>query len=967
MLIDAARGDINLEASQVAFLDGSQTTSTSRSWYGKKKTKTTTKTSENSNAVTTDIQADNITLNADGNIRVYGSELAANASTGQINLKAGDGSYIYAVENIDKNTIDVKKKSSWLGVRYNKEHTNDTRQELSQLPAKLVADSTHLKSGGNTVIQGAIFNSNSDNIQVGVGKYADANAKLILTTVTNQITTTHNQEKESTVWQKTVDKGSVVTTASLPKFNQIPTITSPSGVTVVVPVDITVDANNKAKTNIQKSPEELGKIALNLSKQSGYEYLATLDKSNDINWAQVELIQKNWNYTQEGLTPGAAALIAIAVGMATGGTGAFSASAFGITSTAGTAAFGSLASQAAVALINNKGDITKTLKQLGSSATVRNMATAALTAGVGAKLGLGSSTTDTFGQKLANGVGTGVTQAIADAAINGVSFEEALKNSLRNSLVDVFAAETFGKFVKDFEGDDFASELAHKLAAAGVGCVTASAKKQNCSAGAIGAAVGETVAQFATSAEDNVFLAFGLLSPEELNRIENISKLTTGAIALLFNVDVDTAANSASLAVRNNHNLKPANDTKLNEGMLEAYAFAVGIVLAPVSLLQAHADYNKASTEKEKAAILVGLGFPAAKAARFASKIKRIEMPKQVANTCSFRGDMLVKTITGYKPISEVRIGNMVLSKNEITGKLTYQSVSQHYNNAYRQTIYIDIKDENGNIQTIVSNKIHPFFTQVNTGDSLPSSSEGHNYQGDINNAQWIDASNLKAGYKLLSEDGQWQVVQSVRQTEESLSAYNLTVNNDNTYFVTGSDSTYGVWVHNNCWNSLPDGAELTGKTLPNGTKLYQYKEDGKIKLLYQGKDGRYYDKNVYKPDDLKAQQGAKPKDPNVDNPFPNRDGAKAAKGKVYYQTDVEAFEAAKKLGYTIKQSGGRNRPAVFTNPKTGKVISRDTGSGDGGGSHVGGVWKQADSFDKLGSNKTRNGTFDANMQRIGK
>lgn len=109
VLIDAARGDINLEASQVAFLDGSQTTSTSRSWYGKKKTKTTTKTSENSNAVTTDIQADNITLNADGNIRVYGSELAANASTGQINLKAGDGSYIYTVENIDKNTIDVKK------------------------------------------------------------------------------------------------------------------------------------------------------------------------------------------------------------------------------------------------------------------------------------------------------------------------------------------------------------------------------------------------------------------------------------------------------------------------------------------------------------------------------------------------------------------------------------------------------------------------------------------------------------------------------------------------------------------------------------------------------------------------------------------------------------------------------------------------------------------------------------------
>ena len=179
----------------------------------------------------------------------------------------------------------------------------------------------------------------------------------------------------------------------------------------------------------------------------------------------------------------------------------------------------------------------------------------------------------------------------------------------------------------------------------------------------------------------------------------------------------------------------------------------------------------------------------------------------------------------------------MVLSKNEITGKLTYQNVSQHYNNAYRQTIYIDIKDENGNTQTIVSNKIHPFFTQVNTGASLPPSSEGHNYQGNINNAQWIDASNLKAGYKLLSEDGQWQVVQSVRQTEEPLSAYNLTVNNDNTYFVTGSDSTYGVWVHNTCVtvSSLVKNDTLL---LREAKKLSQQESQGINQMLEQVRKG---------------------------------------------------------------------------------------------------------------------------------
>ena len=75
----------------------------------------------------------------------------------------------------------------------------------------------------------------------------------------------------------------------------------------------------------------------------------------------------------------------------------------------------------------------------------------------------------------------------------------------------------------------------------------------------------------------------------------------------------------------------------------------------------------------------------------------------------------------------------------------------------------------------------------------------------------------------------------------------------------------------------------MSGKTLPNGSKLYQYKEDGKIKLLYQGKDGRYYDKNVYKPDDLKAQQGAKENKPpehisNIINP-PNTNEITGIKG----------------------------------------------------------------------------------------
>ncbi|WLP94210.1 DUF637 domain-containing protein [Psychrobacter sp. M13] len=572
--IDAALGDINLEASQVAFMDGSQTTTTKRKWYGKKKTTTTTKTSFNTNAVTTDIAAKNIKLTAESDINIYGSELTADPK-GTIGITAGRLNNLYKVEDRSVSETDIKSKSSFLGIRYNKNHTNDTRQELSQLPAVLAANSAALKSGGDTLIQGSIFNTeNANTIQVGYGKYADANANVILQAITNQIKTTHTQDKESTLWMKTVKESDTVTAAQLPKFNQAPTITLPDGGSIIVdiPVEITIDRNKKAKEAISKSSEELGRIALELSKQPGYEYLAELDKNNDIDWQQVNLIQEHFAFEQEGLTPAAAALIAIAVtialqGMDGGGIAtsllgqqsavaataatATSAATVGTASTvttlglAGNAAMATLASQAAVTLINNKGDISKTLKQLASSATIRSMATAALTAGIGAQLGLGSAATDPFNQKLVNAVGSGMTDAFVNAAINGVSLEDALKNSLRNALVDVFAAETFSSFVKGIDTNEFADNLAHKLVAAGVGCISASAKKQSCDAGALGAAIGEMLGDYLVDDPSK-------LTAKQKADIINASKLLAGSVALLTNVDVNTAANSAGMAVENN-------------------------------------------------------------------------------------------------------------------------------------------------------------------------------------------------------------------------------------------------------------------------------------------------------------------------------------------------------------------------------------------------------------------------------
>jgi len=234
----------------------------------------------------------------------------------------------------------------------------------------------------------------------------------------------------------------------------------------------------------------------------------------------------------------------------------------------------------------------------------------------------------------------------------------------------------------------------------------------------------------------------------------------------------------------------------------------VGILAGGAGLAKVGAKFTKAVVtfaKGEKTAVAVVKGSASSTASDIASNtLETVKNSRVKALTCSFRGDMEVKTEQGYKPIESIKVGDKVYAKNELTGQMTYQRVQAHYNNPYDFTVYVKVIDEQGKHQTIVSNKIHPFFTQVNEGEIVPSS-EGHHYNGEIQNAQWVDAQNLKAGYKLLSENNHWQTVKGVTIKAEKLSAYNLTVETDHTYFIKGANSDLdGVWVHNDCFLDKP-------------------------------------------------------------------------------------------------------------------------------------------------------------------
>ena len=200
-----------------------------------------------------------------------------------------------------------------------------------------------------------------------------------------------------------------------------------------------------------------------LSKAPELAWMAQLRIRNDVEWRGVRPHYEEWYDKQEGLTEGAAAVIALAVSAVTGPGGAAFLGVSGgaglgvgsslltsaVSKTAVTAAidagFTAIASRAAVSLINNKGDIGATLKELGSSANLRAIAASIITAGVTQGLessvfqdaGLNVKTTGfaTIQQSIIKGAIKGTINASVRTAIQGGDLGDALKSSVPNAVL----------------------------------------------------------------------------------------------------------------------------------------------------------------------------------------------------------------------------------------------------------------------------------------------------------------------------------------------------------------------------------------------------------------------------------------------------------------------------------------------------------------------------------------------------
>ncbi|WP_156373513.1 DUF637 domain-containing protein [Pseudorhodoferax sp. Leaf267] len=295
-----------------------------------------------------------------------------------------------------------------------------------------------------------------------------------------------------------------------------------------------------------------------------------------VDWQQVQEAHSRWDYNRQGLTPvgaavltavvayftagaastwasgvGEAAAVGVGEGVALSGGGAFLTGTGTTISTvvggAVTAGVSALAGQAAVALVNNQGDLGKTLDELGSSGSVKGLLTAVVTGGVLSGLNLNPTGMPTAGggaqgfmEQLGHNLKAGAARAVIGTAISGGSLQDNLRNSLQTAFLDTTAAQSAAA-IGDIQ-NGFANKVAHALA----GCAVGAARTDGgCGAGAIGAVMGEL------SAETFGFDEYG--NPKAgTSELAAMLGAMGAAIAGLDASQISLAANAASNAAVNN-------------------------------------------------------------------------------------------------------------------------------------------------------------------------------------------------------------------------------------------------------------------------------------------------------------------------------------------------------------------------------------------------------------------------------
>jgi RHS repeat-associated protein len=164
---------------------------------------------------------------------------------------------------------------------------------------------------------------------------------------------------------------------------------------------------------------------------------------------------------------------------------------------------------------------------------------------------------------------------------------------------------------------------------------------------------------------------------------------------------------------------------------------------------------------------LLGMMLPYATGLGKAYRATKIHAPCFVEGTP-------VETESGLKPIEEVKVGDLILSRDEKTGERSFKKALATYETPDQWIIEIQLDSEDGGTETIGATAEHPFWVKARG---------------------WVGAGDLLPGDEVFTSQGGWIKVSGSTWLSKRQTVYNLEVEDYHTYFVGES----GAWVHNMC------------------------------------------------------------------------------------------------------------------------------------------------------------------------
>ncbi|HEI9730591.1 TPA: DUF637 domain-containing protein [Serratia marcescens] len=349
----------------------------------------------------------------------------------------------------------------------------------------------------------------------------------------------------------------------------LPSIHTGGALTVEAAKGVSADVKVKNGQALQSAIDALGNTP-------GTTWVKDLNKRNDVQWSKVKDAYDSWDYKSQHLNPAVAAVIAIAAAAVTAGSSLAASAASSVsgavgggavTSGAVTAGMSSLASQAAVALVENQGNLSKTLQALGSNENVKATATAMAIGGAlnGFDSAMGWSK-DAAGKplnpnnvklpQLSNGDWSKVAQRVAgqsvissslNTAINGGSFKDNLTNALLANIGSQVQAEGANLIGDNGQVLNIPGRAVSHAVLAGVAAEIGKGNAKGAAAGALAAELAGVIIN------DNLVRSEGW--QERQAQISRVAGAFAGAIVTAKAAGATSGANAGEFVERFNRQL----------------------------------------------------------------------------------------------------------------------------------------------------------------------------------------------------------------------------------------------------------------------------------------------------------------------------------------------------------------------------------------------------------------------------